>query len=960
MMPSCQRSIKIVRKSSLSDSNNTADVTARLKARVRRKVDSEMQEGVHELMAYKHSDKGDMGVSWSNLRDAGEEDEEVEYGEGESESSGSTRPTSAMEPERAQTPLADDTGDEETDAPATDSDAEEMEEGAVAVDIKAALVPLPEDVENVLYFFPHGSFKTFMVTSRDVREWVGKKDGKVFTKMEMLQALGCAEEEEEEDIVATVILRTPIAVRQLREAFMLGSIMDTDMYVDGADHGVLLRLHVLPIFRPVVRLILRECMRQVGIGALHVLSPSGQPIDRVVLDGFIPVPARRRQLVSASQQSIAEVEACPFVLPSSPSVCLLSGSIRTMCDVRPQFNARIVVVGASDVGAAVLMSLVLEKGLRLPLLTLVSDGDLERTSERRNPFFPSSATCFDGEMQRSSLVSYVRTIRDRLRSIDRSKKVLLLESGAVVKYDYVILATGVQCAAYPLKRADVGTVYIGDNTRKRRRRRRGGDGESSGSVSGSEYDGGSDSNSFDDDSSSSDGEYYGNDGMRQYGAAKIQAQTARDIAVEVRNAPLTGVFSLSTTRDVLKFIDYLEERHLINPRRSLKAEKDRVQRRINRRHIREQVVRQKAKVVLEVLTCDHADVLRPVSRDEDGEEIVGDVDDEGRATGGGEYGDVGDWQKGKDGAEDGGELLYDEHGMPVDPAVAAAAAAHEKERADFLAREELRKAKEETRESDSTIVIYGGLLGAYTILRGLLDSGVPGSSLVHVVPSQKRGTIPAFDDLHVQQVVSASIVEQGVRVVDGYDLFQLEKRKNHLFAAVFLFSMSNAVTPGKLLEEQMKLHDNDYERAAAALRSSRSARRIPCCTLICADEYRVDADMFRAISESFLVFDGRLVIDAQFRTTDECILSAGSLTKFARRFAADMSLQHFDSREVGRLLSTCLTSQMAEAVCSSTEAEEMVRREEEEATGVQRAVRLSERKAVSCILPGRSAVFVRM
>ena len=42
-----------------------------------------------------------------------------------------------------------------------------------------------------------------------------------------------------------------------------------------------------------------------------------------------------------------------------------------------------------------------------------------------------------------------------------------------------------------------------------------------------------------------------------------------------------------------------------------------------------------------------------------------------------------------------------------------------------------------------------------------------------------------------------------------------------------------------------------------------------------------------AINDSCLVFDGRLVIDADFHTNDPCIRAAGPLTKFQRRYHAE-------------------------------------------------------------------------
>lgn len=57
---------------------------------------------------------------------------------------------------------------------------------------------------------------------------------------------------------------------------------------------------------------------------------------------------------------------------------------------------------------------------------------------------------------------------------------------------------------------------------------------------------------------------------------------------------------------------------------------------------------------------------------------------------------------------------------------------------------------------------------------------------------------------------------------------------------------------------------------------------LECGMLLCGDTPNVDPDVFRAVNNSGLVYDGRLVVDPMFRTSDPAILAGGTLTKYSR------------------------------------------------------------------------------
>lgn len=63
----------------------------------------------------------------------------------------------------------------------------------------------------------------------------------------------------------------------------------------------------------------------------------------------------------------------------------------------------------------------------------------------------------------------------------------------------------------------------------------------------------------------------------------------------------------------------------------------------------------------------------------------------------------------------------------------------------------------------------------------------------------------------------------------------------------------------------------------------------------------VDPIVFAAINANGLVYDGRLVVDETFRTTDPDIFAAGPLTKFSRKVCGGTYLDQHSSRVSRRL-----------------------------------------------------------
>ncbi|KAH8057270.1 hypothetical protein JL722_6922 [Aureococcus anophagefferens] len=95
---------------------------------------------------------------------------------------------------------------------------------------------------------------------------------------------------------------------------------------------------------------------------------------------------------------------------------------------------------------------------------------------------------------------------------------------------------------------------------------------------------------------------------------------------------------------------------------------------------------------------------------------------------------------------------------------------------------------------------------------------------------------------------------------------------------------------------------------------------VECGILLGADADDITSDLFLAVNEAGLVYDGRLVVDAQFRTTDKSIYAGGRHTKFsnvhrraiAARGGGPTALYHerYNSLELGAHLARCVLDRL--------------------------------------------------
>jgi len=109
-------------------------------------------------------------------------------------------------------------------------------------------------------------------------------------------------------------------------------------------------------------------------------------------------------------------------------------------------------------------------------------------------------------------------------------------------------------------------------------------------------------------------------------------------------------------------------------------------------------------------------------------------------------------------------------------------------------------------------------------------------------------------------------------------------------------------------------NDDDQDEALLVkqkIKRKKNELELDCRVLITAGHRDVDQDVFNSIHNNGLVYNGRLIVDKSFQTTDPSIFAAGSLCEFSGRYKAlsqgrPLRMDRYNGREMGSRLARCV------------------------------------------------------
>ncbi|CAD2215868.1 hypothetical protein AGDE_07512 [Angomonas deanei] len=190
------------------------------------------------------------------------------------------------------------------------------------------------------------------------------------------------------------------------------------------------------------------------------------------------------------------------------------------------------------------------------------------------------------------------------------------------------------------------------------------------------------------------------------------------------------------------------------------------------------------------------------------------------------------------------------------------------------------KLKELDRDANnvSNVVVYGSGLEAITVVNAILKEGFSPQRVVLCRPEED---VPDSMNYDAYQIVVNYFKHLGTSVLQGYDASRLEFDDENKLRTVVLDPVS-------------------HERAAD------SAIELNCSIIVCAETKDIDPNVLSTLNKRSIVFDGRVIVENNYRTTDPSVFAAGPVAMFTRRYGATESFDDFNAKDVGYHLAEVL------------------------------------------------------
>nr|XP_056718256.1 cilia- and flagella-associated protein 61 [Euleptes europaea] len=255
-------------------------------------------------------------------------------------------------------------------------------------------------------------------------------------------------------IVGISIIRNETDIEYIRSHYNIEDFIYFNHH-QREDHGHLYHFALNPIFHHYAKHFMKEILRLSYKTCLyypiHPQTEEGKfqnPCAHSLTSALhYMVPVRPRRQIVYPLEKLGINAPSKQVSKDQAKYALNHFNRKLSLEPKVSINARIVVVGASNVGISFLETLIFCPHLKFNNLTLISMHGLpgKQMMEKQHRQFLINSHCFnDDDYALMSLCSWVNVVVGKMTGIDRCAKHVIISKGRKVPYDHLILCTGQQ------------------------------------------------------------------------------------------------------------------------------------------------------------------------------------------------------------------------------------------------------------------------------------------------------------------------------------------------------------------------------------------------------------------------------------------------------------------------------------------------------------------------------------
>uniref|UniRef100_A0A7M4EV36 Cilia and flagella associated protein 61 n=1 Tax=Crocodylus porosus TaxID=8502 RepID=A0A7M4EV36_CROPO len=257
-----------------------------------------------------------------------------------------------------------------------------------------------------------------------------------------------------DQIVGVSVVRNEMDIEYIRSHYNIEDFIYFNHH-QKEEHGHLYHFALNPIFHHYTKYFLKEILRLAYKSCLYYpIYPQSEegkfqnPYAHSLTSALhYMVPVRPRRQIVYPLEKLGINAPSKQVSKDQLSYALNHINRKLTLEPKVSVNARIVVVGASNVGISFLETLIFCPHLKFNNLTLISTHGLpgKNLPGLKYRRFLINSHCFnEKDYALMSLCSWVNVVVGKMTGIDRAAKHVVVSKGKKVPYDHLVLCTGQQ------------------------------------------------------------------------------------------------------------------------------------------------------------------------------------------------------------------------------------------------------------------------------------------------------------------------------------------------------------------------------------------------------------------------------------------------------------------------------------------------------------------------------------